>query len=146
MTLSLQNKCLLFIFLFFFFFSSLRHRGRLNLKFLFMTIHFFPFPPILRKRKIPSAARKRKKKKKKDAFELFFFFFFLFKERLREEFKEPVTKSSIPWVEGMISTELSSALRDTYRSIAKWIQDCLRSNPFLKVKVDLQRQDIERRI
>lgn len=71
---------------------------------------------------------------------------FLFKERLREDFKAPVTKGIIPWVEGMISTDLSSALRDTYRSISKWIQDCLRSNHFLKVKVDLQRQDIESRI
>lgn len=72
--------------------------------------------------------------------------FFLFKERLKEDFKEPVTKGIIPWVEGVISIDLSSALRDTHRSISKWIQGCLRSSHFLKVKLDLQRQDIETRI
>lgn len=74
------------------------------------------------------------------------YFFFLFKERLKEDFKEPVTKGIIPRVEGMISTDLSSAFRDTYRAISEWMQDCLTSNRFLKVKVDLQRQVIESRI
>jgi hypothetical protein len=72
--------------------------------------------------------------------------FFHFKERLKEDFKEPVTKGIVPWVEGVISTDLSSALRDMYRSISKWIQDCLRSSHFLKVKGDLQRHNIEGRI
>lgn len=40
-----------------------------------------------------------------------FFFLFLFKERLKKDFKEPVTKGIIPWVEGMISIDLGSALR-----------------------------------
>lgn len=42
---------------------------------------------------------------------MFELFFFLFKERLKKDFKEPVTKGIIPWVEGMISIDLSSALR-----------------------------------
>lgn len=100
----------------------------------------FLLPSILWSGKLLNSTLNRKKKKCVWTFSLS-----LMKDWGKTS-KHLSQKDIIPWVEGVISTDLSSALRDAYRSISKWIQDCLRSNHFLKVKVDLQRQDIESKI